>query len=130
MARKDAYRKAFGREDMDDVAASKAASKAAKRCESLAKVREIRGRVEEAAAEEEDGLIYSKVDCMRLLTEMVRTSLEEGDRRTAIRAINELSKMGGYHEAQRVEVKEDYVTQFIEREIRGAMEEPMVRQHG
>ena len=128
MARKDAYRQAFGRPEMDDVTASKRASDALKKLESRRKTAEIRERVTRAREAAEEGLIYSKVDCMRLLTELVRNSLEEGDKRTAIRGIDALSKMAGYNEAQKVEVKDDSVRRFVEGLMDRASAQPLVRQ--
>ena len=130
MARKDAYRQAFGRPEMDDVTASKRASDALKKLESRRKTAEIRERVTRAREAAEEGLIYSKVDCMRLLTELVRNSLEEGDKRTAIRGIDALSKMAGYNEAQKVEVKDDSVRRFVEGLMDRASAQPLVRQRG
>ena len=130
MARKDAYRQAFGRPEMDDVTASKRASDALKKLESRRKTAEIRERVTRAREAAEEGLIYSKVDCMRLLTELVRNSLEEGDKRTAIRGIDALSKMAGYNEAQKVEVKDDSVRRFVEVLMDRASAQPLVRQRG
>ena len=131
MKRGDAYRQAFGRMDMDGVSASKRASEAMKKVEARKKTAEIQERVDAMrAAAEVEGMIYSKVDCMRLLTEMVRTSLEEGDKKTAIRGIDALSKMAGYNEAQRVEVADDGVKAFLEGLMDRAGAQPLVRQRG
>ncbi len=130
MARKDAYREAFGRADMDDVTASKRASEALKKAESWKKTAEIAERVARRAAAQEEGVIYSKVDCMRLLTELVRSSLDEGDKRLAIRGIDALSKLAGYNEAQKIEVKDDSVRQFVQGLMDRASAQPLVRQRG
>lgn len=128
MARKDAYRQAFGRPDLDDVTASKRASDALKKAESLKKTAEIKEKVAQATdAASVEGIVYSKLDCMKLLTELVKTSLDEGDKRTAIRGIDALSKMAGYNEPQKVEVKDDSVKKFVEGLMDRASAQPLVQ---
>ena len=130
MARKDAYRQAFGRPEMDDVTASKRASDALKKLESRRKMGEIRGKVAKAASEDERRVVYDKERRMRILSELVDRGLESGQPLVAINAIRELNKMDGSYEAQRVEVREDVIARFAEEQMRLAMREPLVRQRG
>ena len=128
MNRADAYRKAFGRPELDNVSASKRASDALKRAESWKKTAEIKEKVVAARdAASVEGIVYSKLDCMKVLTELVKTSLDEGDKRTAIRGIDALSKMAGYNEPQKVEVKDDGVREFVQGLMDRASAQPLVK---
>lgn len=127
MARKDAYRQAFGRADMDGLTASKMASKALKKVEGLRRMGEIRVKVVKEAGEEERRMVYDKERRMRILSELVDRGLESGKPLVAINAIRELNKMDGSYEAQKVEVKEDRVAVFAAEMMRQAMREPLVK---
>lgn len=125
--RKDAYRTAFGRPELSDIQASKLASKALQQKEAREKILELRAAAEGKIREREGAIVYSKVQLMELLTGVIKDSLAEGEKKTAITAMQTLAKLAGYNEPQQVEIKDDSVVEFVRGQIERASGEGLIR---
>lgn len=116
LSKADAYRKAYNRKDMNNDAASKAASRLSKDGEVLRMIDELNAQLDRSA-------IATKQECLEFLTAVLRTPIGEvgedsplcqevaytdsGMRKKMpgkIEAVRELSKLAGYNEPEPVDV--------------------------
>lgn len=135
LSKPDAYRRAFNRNDMSGVAASKAASR-------LSKNSEVCRFMDELAAELDKEAIASRQECLEFLTSIIRTpvgqvtaesplaqELNESESGVRIKmpgkieAVRELAKLAGYNEPERVDVNANLIGQILS----GLTSEPLVR---
>ena len=120
MKRAEAYKRAFNKPEMDDVKASKYASRVVKKREVAEQIEALNGQMDKV-------VVASKQERMEALSITMRGCKDTGDVHGMVKCIAELNKMDGAYEAEKVELSGQLGVGAIVAAIQGAGSRPAIR---